>query len=245
VETRRSLPPLPSASWGPRTVLSPPSNLDEACLIEAIGEPATREVIGGQRSLSTEEIEVVRRCFAGASDAEPFLPQNDFPDFETLPEILAPMGIGTVRWPSGPQDASALLEKLPDEISGHRLTERQGAFGGFRSDFNYGEDPITQEPVLVARVVDFTQEGFFPADTTAGNFLAFFSQGFDWEVLAAGREGSLGWVQIKTFSESLGVTRDVYGLLWGNAPSSLVFNAQADNPAELVAVVQAMVAAAR
>jgi len=155
------------------------------------------------------------------------------------------MGIGTVRWPSGPQDASALLEKLPDEISGHRLTEPQGGVGDFRSDYNFGEDPETREPALVARVVDFTQEGFFPADTTAGNFLAFFSQGFDWEVLAAGREGSLGWVQIKTFSESLGVTRDVYGVLWGNAPSSLVFNAQADNPAELVAVVQAMVAAAR
>ena len=97
----------------------------------------------------------------------------------------------------------------------------------------------------MASVVDFTREGFFPADTTAGNFLAFFAQGFDWEVLAAGRDGSLGWVQIKTYSETGGVTRDIYGLLWGNATSSLVFNVQATNPTELAAVVEALVAAAK
>lgn len=99
--------------------------------------------------------------------------------------------------------------------------------------------------MLVARIVDFSQEGFFPADTIAGGFLAFFAQGFDWEVLAAGREGSLGWVEIKTTGTSGGVTRDINGLLWGNTPSSVACNAQANDLGELVAVVQAMTAAAR
>ena len=218
---------------------------EEACLINAIGEPAMREVYAGQRSPTPEELEAFAGCFAGGSDAAPSPPQMEFPDFETLPEIPAPMENSTVVWPSSVQDASALLERLPDEIAGHRLTERQGGLGDFRSDFNFGEDPETQEPVLVARILDLAQGDFFPAGTTAGELVAFFAQGFDWEVLAAGREGSLGWVQIKTYSESLGVTRDIYGLLWGNAPGSSVFNAQANNPAELAAVVQAMVSAAR
>ena len=99
--------------------------------------------------------------------------------------------------------------------------------------------------MLAVSILEFTQGDFFPTDTTAGEFLAFFAQGFDWEVPAAGRDGSLGWVQIKTSGESAGVTRSIYAVFWGNATSSSVFNAQAENPEELAAVVQAMVEAAQ
>lgn len=230
----------------PEPALPPPlTTEEEACLIDAIGEPAMLEVYGGQRSPTSGELEAFAGCNVGGSDTAQIPPQMEFPDFKMLPEVSAPMEIGTVVWPTSPQEASALLERLPDEISGYKLTERLGRPGDFRSDVNYGEDPVTQEPVLVARLVDFSQEGFFPADTTAGGFLAFFAQGFDWEVLAAGREGSLGWVEIKTTGTSGGVTRDIYGLLWGNAPSPMAFNAQTNDLGELVAVVQAMIAAAR
>ena len=217
----------------------------EACIVDAIGEEAMQEVFSGQRRPTAEEIEASIGCDVGGSNVAPSSPQMEFPDFETLPQIAAPMEIGTVVWPSSVQDGSALLETLPDEISGHRLTERQRGRSADRDEITFGEDPETQQPVLAARVHYLTQGDFFPADTTAGDFVALFAQGFDWEVLAAGREGSLGWVQLKTTGTSRGVTRDVYGLLWGNAPSSLAFGAQAADSAELVAVVQAMVSAAR
>ena len=118
--------------------------------------------------------------------------QTEFPEFETLAEISAPMGIGTVVWPGNVQDASALLERLPGEISGHGLTERPGGRGASRYDFNFGVDTETQDPVLVAHIVDLTEGEFFPADTTAGDFIAFYAQGFDWDVLGAGRDGDLG-----------------------------------------------------
>lgn len=108
-----------------RPALPPPlTTEEEACLIDAIGEPAMREVYGGQRSPNSVELEAFADCNVGGSDAVQIQLQMEFPDFELLPEVSVPMEIGTVVWPTSPQDASALLERLPDEISGHKLTER-------------------------------------------------------------------------------------------------------------------------
>jgi len=125
------------------------------------------------------------------------------------------------------------------------LKERHGGPGAVLFEITFGEDPEIHDPVLSASVLDLSQGDFFPAGTTAGDYVALFAQGFDWEVLAAGREGSLGWVQIKTTVIGRSVTWDVYGLLWGNAPNSFVFSAKSIDPVELAAVVQAMVSAAR
>ena len=48
-----------------------------------------------------------------------------------------------------------------------------------------------------------------------------------------------------TYEESLGITQDVYGMLWADAPGSAVFYGQANDPTGLVAIVQAIVSAAR
>ncbi len=239
---------LPSGLFGELAVPPPLSTEVETCLIDAIGEEALQEVFSGQRSPTSEEIEAFAGCNVGGSDIVPGSPQMEFPDFETLPEIAAPMELGTVVWPNNVEDALSLLERLPDEISGHGLTGRQGGLGDDRPEISYffGEDPETQEPALEARVHYLSHGDFFPADTTAGDFVALFAQGFDWEVLAAGREGSLGWVQIKTtFGTSQGVEGDIYGMLWGNDSSSLAFGVQAIGPEELADVVRAMVSAAR
>ena len=217
----------------------------EACLIDAIGETATQEVYGLVRSPTPEEIEAFSVCYDGAPDSVRSLPEMDFPDFESLPEIGAPLEISSVAWPSSAQDAWELLERLPDEISGHKLTERDGGPGADRSIVSYRKIPEIQEPALMAQVMDLTQGNFSPAGTTAGDFVALFAQGFDREVLAAGREGSFGWVHIKTTGTSSSVAQDFYSVIWGNAPSSVVFNAQVNDPMELAALVQAMVAAAR
>ena len=204
-----------------------------------------REVYSGQRSPNSEEIGAFTGCYAGGSDAVPNPLQMEFPDFETLPEISAPMEINTVAWPMSFQAATLLLERLPDNISGHIFNGQDGRLSDFRVDFGFGEISETQEPALVAKVMDLDSGEFFPVPTTAGGVIAFVAQGFGGEVLAAGREGSLAWTHLKTESITEGVSRDIYALLFGHATGPLVFSAEAGSPTELMALVQAMVSVAR
>ena len=159
------------------------------------------------------------------------------PDFDLLLEAPAPGGLGTVAWPSDFQEGSALFERLPSEIAGRRVRVRfeQPRLGVFST--TYGEDPATFGDEMGLAVLDLTKGDFFPTDTNAGQFVALYAQGSDWEVLAAGREGDLAWVQWKT--------GPLYYMHWGNAPSSLVFQANASDLGVLMALVEAMISAAR
>ena len=159
------------------------------------------------------------------------------PDFDLLLEAPAPGGLGTVAWPSDFQESSALFERLPSEIAGRRVRVRfeQLRLGVFST--TYGEDPATFGDEMGLAVLDLTKGDFFPTDTNAGQFVALYAQGSDWEVLAAGREGDLAWVQWKT--------GPLYTMHWGNAPSSLVFQANASDLGVLMALVEAMISAAR
>lgn len=132
----------------------------EACLIDALGESAMREVFSGQRSPIPEEIEAFAGCGVESSDMATRPPEMEFPDFESLPEIAAPLEISTVVWPSSDADAFTLLERLPDEISGQSLMDRLGGPGASRSEFTYGENPETREPVLSASVHYLTRGDF-------------------------------------------------------------------------------------
>ena len=159
------------------------------------------------------------------------------PDFDLLLEAPAPGGLGTVAWPSNFQEGSALFERLPSEIAGRRVRVRfeQLRLGVFST--TYGEDPATFGDEMGLAILDLTKGDFFPTDTNAGQFVALYAQGSDWEVLAAGREGDLAWVQWKT--------GPLYYMHWGNAPSSLVFHANASDLGVLMALVEAMISAAR
>ncbi len=207
----------------------------EACVVEAIGEQAGRELFSGHRQPSSEELD----AFAGCGIRWPG--SADYSD--TLPEASAPAELSSVAWPHDVQESSALFGRLPSDIAGHGIRARFDRSGD-RFDTTYGEDPQTHEPVLVATVQDLAEGDFFPPDTNAGQLVAVFAQGFDWEVLSAGREGELAWVQIKTTGTDGGVTRDIYGMFWGNASNFVIFGAQADDPGELMALVEAMVSAA-
>ena len=150
-----------------------------------------------------------------------------------LPEASAPAGLGTVAWPNNFQESSALFERLPSEIAGHRIKARfeQSGLGVFSTTY---EEPNNE--YMGVTVHDLTKGAFFPPDTNAGQFVALYAQGSDWEVVAAGREGDLAWVQWKT--------GDIYAMHWGNAPSSIVFQAMANDLSVLMALVEAMVSAA-
>ena len=199
----------------------------EACVVEAIGEQASRELFDGQRQPSSDELDALRGC----EIIGPSLAQR----FDMLPEASAPAGLGTVAWPNTVQESSALFGRLPSEIAGHgnrTRFERRGPV--FITE--YGEDPETHTPVMWATVQDLAEGGFFPPDTNAGQFVALYATSSDWEVLAAGREGDFAWVQWKT--------GPLYHMHWGNAPSSVVFGAIANDLRELMALVEAMVSAA-
>jgi len=153
-----------------------------------------------------------------------------------LPEVSAPAGLGTIAWPNNFQESSALFERLPSEIAGHRIKERleQSKLGAFSTTYEYG--PEVPNKVIGVTVLDLTKGDFFPPDTNAGQFVALYAQSSDWEVVAAGREGDLAWVQWKTGG--------IYMMHWGNAPSSIVFQAMANDLSVLMALVEAMVSAA-
>ena len=153
------------------------------------------------------------------------------PGFDLLPEVSAPAGLGTIAWPNNFQEGSALFGRLPSEIAGHRIKARfeQVKLGAFSTTY---ED----DPEIGVAVHDLAKGDFFPTDTNAGQFVALLAQLPQWEVVAAGREGDLAWVQFKD--------DDIYGMNWGNAPSSIVFQAMANDLSVLMALVEAMVSAA-
>ncbi len=192
----------------------------EACLVEAIGERAVREAKTGQRPPTSDEVDALVGC--GIMEPKP--------DFDLLPEVSAPAGLGTVAWPNNFQESSALFERLPSEIAGHRIKAQfnQSGLGVFSTTY--------EESNMGVAVHDLTKGDFFSPDTDAGQFVALYAQRGDWEVLAAGREGDLAWVQWKT--------GDIYAMHWGNAPSSIVFQAMANDLSVLMALVEAMVSAA-
>jgi len=200
----------------------------EACFVEAIGERAMREVETGQRPPSSDELDALRRC--GITLAQQF----DMLPFDMLPEAPVPAGLGTVAWPNTVQESSALFERLPSEIAGHRIAARFERVGPGVFSTAYGEE--TTGKVMAVTVHDLTAGDFFPPETTVGEFVALYANGSDWEVLAAGREGDLAWVQWKT--------GPLYTMHWGNAPSSVVFQANANDLRVLMALVEALVSAA-
>ncbi len=154
------------------------------------------------------------------------------PSFDLLPEVSAPAGLGTIAWPNNLEESSALFERLPSEIAGHRIRAR------FEQEYKLGAFSTTYEddPEIGVHVLDLAKGDFFPLDTNAGQFVALYAQSSDWEVVAAGREGDLAWVQWKTGG--------IYMMHWGNAPSSIVFQAMANDLSVLMALVEAMVSAA-
>ena len=195
----------------------------EACLVEAIGERAVREAKTGQRPPTSDEVDALVGC--GIMEPKP--------DFDLLPEASALAGLGTVAWPNNFQESSALFGRLPSEIAGHRIKARfeQSGLGIFSTTY---EEP--NKVIMLVTVHDLTKGAFFPTDTNAGQFVALYAQGADWEVLATGREGDLAWVQWKTGG--------IYTMHWGNAPSSIVFQAMANDLRLLMALVETMVSAA-
>ena len=171
--------PTPSATATPEIVAVGEGNAltpeQEACLAEGIGERAVRETKTGQRPPTSDEVDALIGC--GLMEPKPV--------FALLPEASAPAGLGTVAWPNNIQESSTLFGRLPSEIAGHRIKARfeQSGLGVFSTTY---EEPNNE--YMGVTVHDLTKGAFFSPDTNAGQFVALYANGADWEVLASGEK---------------------------------------------------------
>ena len=168
------------------------------------------------------------------------------PDPQSLPEALAPGGLGRLRLPADTDGIVAVFGQLPPKVADQSRSTRFDQSGPSEYSASYGEAGAEDCSPLRLRARDVSTGDFYPISWTADVLIAWWTLGADWEVDAAGREGSLFWVQWNTTcsSEPSSVVFPVLSLLWGSARSPWVFSAQADNPEELDALIAAFVPAA-
>ena len=168
------------------------------------------------------------------------------PDPQSLPEALAPGGLGHLRLPADSDSIVAVFAQLPPKVAGRPRSTRFDQRGPSEYTASYGEAGPEDCSPLRLQARDVSTGDFYPIDWTADVLIAWWTLGADWEVDAAGREGSLFWVRWNTTcsSEPSLVVFPVFSLLWGSTRSPWVFSAQADTPGELNALIEAFVASA-
>ena len=170
----------------------------------------------------------------------------DVSDPQALPEASAPGDLGAVTLPGDADGIVFVFGQLPPQVAGQPRTTRPLQRGPGEYDASYGEAGAGDCSLLRLQARDVSSGEFFPRDWTADVFISWWTLGADWEVMEAGREGSLFWVRWETFcgSEPSPAVFPVYSLIWGNAGSRWVFTAQADTTEELEALIAAFVTAA-
>lgn len=114
------------------------------------------------------------------------------PDPAELPEATAPFGLSGLVLPVTGEEVRALLDRLPDTLGGERRGLAQEEDGRVRVAWGAESMPFGQ-PITLG-VLHFPTSDFFPADFTAGNYVAVTMLTDDAQVAAAGRDGDLVWV---------------------------------------------------
>ena len=168
------------------------------------------------------------------------------PDPHSLPNAVAPGGLGSVKLPEDNAGIASLFELLPTAVAGLVRSSRIGEVGLSLHLAIYGNTGGQDCSPLFLQALDISTVDFFPSYWTADLFISFWSLGADWEVAAAGREGDLYWVQWNTTCSTASSPEEspVYSMSWGAAAIPWVFSALAGTPGELDALVAAFVAAA-
>ena len=167
-------------------------------------------------------------------------------DPQSLPEALAPEGLGGVTLPGDVDGIVAVFAQLPPQVAGQPRSTRFDDRGPSEYSASFRDAGAEGCSPLRLQARDVSSGEFYPVNWTAEVFISWWTLGADWEVDAAGREGDLFWVQWNTTcsSEPAPEVFPVVSLLWGNAGSPWVFSAQADTPEDLNALTAAFVAAA-
>ena len=138
------------------------------------------------------------------------------------------------------------FERLPTEVAGQARSPHFNLTGPDRYTVLYGESWPENCSPLRLQALDVSTGDFFPRNWTAGDVITMQTRGAGSQVVAAGRDSALVWIQSNTTC-SIGSSRvvsPVFTLSWGNAAGPWVFSVQANTPEELDALVAAVVAAA-
>jgi hypothetical protein len=116
------------------------------------------------------------------------------PDSSSLPEAVAPLGLGDVDLPDNADSITALFNRLPPRLMDRERTMQSEAVTPAEISASYG---ITQ-PVGCGRVglqaMDVSTGDFYPPGWTTERVIAVFTTGADWNVEDFGRDRQLFWV---------------------------------------------------
>lgn len=170
-------------------------------------------------------------------------------DIASLPAAAAPNGLGAATLPADARGIAALLARLPSTVAGQPRTPQRDQAGPERYSVTYGDGRAGGRHYRV-QALDVSTGDFFQPGSTAGDVVALRAakrgepQDID-TIVAAGREGSLVWMQERTTVTDEGKTSPLLATSWGTASSAWLFGAQADTPEAAEALVGAFIAAAK
>ncbi|MDA1189843.1 MAG: hypothetical protein O2854_09265 [Chloroflexi bacterium] len=142
-----------------------------------------------------------------------------------------------VQLPDNEAAILSIFDRLPSEIgemtlatTNERGPERYASFY-FR--------PGSNLPNAQMLVLDVSTGDFFPAGSTAKDVIEIFKTGADWSVLSSGEDENLVWLEYHTTASIEGDpnVQQIYVAQWGHPNSNWVFAVQADNPEDMLRVL--------
>lgn len=177
---------------------------------------------------------------------ERFIPAlSPTPSLKTLPQTVAPAALSRAVIPDDAAGIGALFERLPAQAAGRPRSPQFDQTGPDRYSAAYGEVQ-TEGVTLSLHAIDISATRAYPPDWTAGQVIAAWAKSdIDRQIVAAGRDDGLGWVQWQeTYLTDSGEERQICVMNWGKDTSPWLFGAQADTPENLQALITAFVEAA-
>ena len=154
------------------------------------------------------------------------------PDPDSLPEAVAPHGLGEISLPDQAQEITAMFDSLPPELIGRTRTEELPGTGPGEINASYGKTEPAGCRTVGFQAMNVSTGDFFPQGWTAERVIAVFTTGADWDVEDFGRDGDLFWVMWNTTCsfETPDVTDSIWITSWGNSGSPWVISASAGDP---------------
>jgi hypothetical protein len=151
-----------------------------------------------------------------------------------------------VPLPSDGDGVRAAFDKLPSEVAGLPRDANSEERGPTRYAAYFKQAGSTL-PNAQFIAMDVANGDFFPAGSTAADIIALFATGGDWTVMDTGTEEGLVWVEYTTTASdaATGASQQMYILQWGHPEGSWVFGVQVRDPANLIRVLDAYLAALR
>jgi hypothetical protein len=163
-------------------------------------------------------------------------PQDDSgfnsPDPSSLPEVVAPLGLGKIDLPDDAESIGALFNNLPPKLMGGPRTIQSQINTTGEIWASYGKTQPVGCGMVGLQAMDVSTGDFYPPGWTAERVVAVFTTGADWTAEDFGRDGDLFWVR---WNNTCGIDGTpgmdaIYTASWGKAGSPWFFSVSASDP---------------